>query len=654
MSLACLLKGRSSSTALNRELKRSIPEHFNQGIRPFYAYVRSKRNPADDPTRCREVRKAERSEALWMEKLKQGDTELFDEFLEKEGLHPRQTRGLPDEETLWKDPPADLRRGIEVRREQRKKLRSEVADTQVAASKVAAGADAAVTKEAARGEEVVSTEGGDTEAADTEAAGFTEAAEAEAAVSTEAADTEAAGSTEAAETEAAGSTGAADHTEAAGAEAAEASRVAGAGACRPRGMKKRGEWKKISEELLALFDRSQFVWSKQFASLEEALASGPGILDLFAGSRGLSRACCNLAKTWTLTFDLQHSPREDLLNSSLQGLLFRLVEGGAFFAMVAGPVCASFSTAITPPCRNLEFPEGTPWCSPLQQYKNEQGNLMLKFVLEMAVRCQRLGTLFMVENPDSSWIWRQTRAELSWKPLLDGHPQIGDLRLDFCRFGTRWRKRTRFRCNFFLAGQKVFCQCKCSHIILRGRCKSKNINYTKLAEPYPRQLCGALASSLLTAAGFFGRCRKLDIGACAKAGMGRIGEARNPGPRRVQALGRRLNVDLAAVDLLEPATIQLRAKIWDRFLAWAEAALGRGTAEEWLGAHPSLFVELLVAYGYELFQQGESLHLYRQLLAHTQREHSMLRLHMSKAWQWFLNGRRSSRRFTGPPCRNRC
>ena len=198
----------------------------------------------------------------------------------------------------------------------------------------------------------------------------------------------------------------------------------------------------VVQELLQ-FSKSQFVFSSAFPDLESALRSGPGILDLFSGSRGLSRACCRAAATWSLTFDIDHSPRENLLNKSLQGKLSNLVRSGAFFAMVAGPVCASFSTAITPPCRTLEYPAGTPWCSPLQQFKNEQGNAMLRFVLQIVMVCLESAVLFLVENPDSSWLWRQTDRGLSWKPLMDRHPEVGDLRLDFCRFGTAWRKRTK-------------------------------------------------------------------------------------------------------------------------------------------------------------------------------------------------------------------
>lgn len=91
----------------------------------------------------------------------------------------------------------------------------------------------------------------------------------------------------------------------------------------------------------------------------------------------------------------------------------------------------------------------------------------------------------------------------------------------------------------------------------------------------------------------------------------RIGEAVHPGPRRrLRSRPHRRAIDLADVELLEPATVKLRAKVWDRFLAWAENAVGRGAAEEWLARCHPLFVQLLVAFGYALVQDGESFHLY--------------------------------------------
>ena len=115
--------------------------------------------------------------------------------------------------------------------------------------------------------------------------------------------------------------------------------------------------------------------------------------------------------------------------------------------------------------------------------------------------------IFFVENPDGSWMWRQRRPDLSWSSVLR-RPGVDDFRTDFCRFGTKWRKRTRFRTNSHLGGQKLFCICKGHHLVLRGRCKQRKMNMTKLAEPYPRGLCNMLAGAIARDAGFLGRTPK--------------------------------------------------------------------------------------------------------------------------------------------------
>ena len=259
-----------------------------------------------------------------------------------------------------------------------------------------------------------------------------------------------------------------------------------------------------------------------------------------------------------------------------------------------------------------------------QQTPRPRGQgIMLAFTLVMVMACIASSILFMVENPDPSWMWRQKRKDLT---------RDGDLRLDFCRFGTAWRKRTRFRCNLDVVGQRILCACQQPHVVLRGRCQAKGVNYTKLAEPYPRRLCGALASAILSSAGFFGERRVLDLASCAKVTNRRIGEASHPGPRRNTYRPHRGSIDLSGVELLEPATVKLRAKVWDRFISWSNGAIGTGVAEQWLVSCQQLFVQLLVAFGYTLFHEGESLHLYRQFLAHVQREHPALRLHLSTAW----------------------
>lgn len=320
------------------------------------------------------------------------------------------------------------------------------------------------------------------------------------------------------------------------------------------------------------FPANQFVISKKFKNVEEAVRSGPGILHLFSGARGISRACAATFDVWCLTFDLKHHPSEDLSNLSLQGKLARLIRSGAFSAMVAGPVCASFSTAITPPCRTSAYPAGVPWCSEKQKLKNQIGNAQLLFVLRLVRCCLASGTRFAVENPNGSWMWKQV-GSASWEDIL-AWPGVGDLKVDYCMFGCPWQKRTRFRTDLQLKDQKLFCTAGLKHVRLRGRCRERGVNFTQLAEPYPRPLCYALAASIGIDCGFLGGLRrKLDIASCARGSHARIGEAKNPGPRKGR--GPREG-DLTEVELLEPATIAMRARIWQSFVSWVDDNVGPG------------------------------------------------------------------------------
>lgn len=128
----------------------------------------------------------------------------------------------------------------------------------------------------------------------------------------------------------------------------------------------------IVREILK-FERNQIQFSKKFGSVEEALRSGPGLLDLFAGAGGFSKAFVRKHQTWSLSFDIKNGSDEDLLDPWLQKRLLKLLRAGAFRATAASPVCASFSTAITPPWRSKEFPAGKPDLTAEQVSKIELG-----------------------------------------------------------------------------------------------------------------------------------------------------------------------------------------------------------------------------------------------------------------------------------------
>ena len=553
VSLAALVKGRSSSRSLNAPIRQSIPDHIFYNIRPFYGYVETSRNVSDDPTRGRPLRKPLRESAHWLRTALEGDYEALDEMLRHLGMHVDQLKGLPEEEEVLKSWCCDGRRSVDVRRERRRldKLSKKQA----------------VEKPPTFVEEL-GEEGGKSskEKEKKEEQPFAD---------------------------------------------------------RPSSKLSSN----IIEELLK-FREDQFLFSKSFATLEEALQSGPGFLDLFSGSRGVARKLVQKAACWVLCFDLSHHPSENLQLGSVQRQIVRLIDLGAFLAMGGGPECRSFSTAVTPPCRDLAHPEGVPWASSAQKEKMASGNEQLRFVLLLVTSCLVKGIKFWIENPDLSWFWRQV-GRLSWAKIL-AQKGVGDARFDYCRFGMRWRKRTRLRTNLHLAFQTCFCQCRVPHVKLRGRCKSRKINFTKLAEPYPRGVNDMIAGALLIDTGLSSARRKLQIAECARCSTLRIGEAGNPGPR---AKRDRQNLPgLDEVHLLEPATVNLRARIWQEFSAWASDQFGEDFFNTSLRT-PVVLVQLFAAFGYECFDEGVSLHLYRQLLAHAQRELVGLRPFMGPAWE---------------------
>ena len=600
VSLAALVKGRSSSRAINCLLRSSVPHHVGQGVRPFYGYVRSALNPADDPTRRVSLRRPSRKTAGWLDSMEMGDYRGYDRMLREHGLSASDLQGLPEACELGAPISLDSRSSKEARRGRPPLvcpgLPADKAEIPENASESGSRGEMKkrfeVTEDGDDSAEVEATSGGE------KFAGASEELE-----SLESQPTRGICSDE-------------ERSRKVEEEREE------------RQQSVEEEEESWQQEILK-FPAGQFVYSKCFRSLEEAVRSAPGILDLFSGERGISRACTALFPCWCITFDLKHSAGEDLSSLPLQTKLTRLIHRGAFRAMVAGPVCSSFSTAITPPCRTGDYPEGVPWCSTKQQLKNLVGNEQLAFIIRLANACVKAGVKFSVENPNGSWFWKQKRPRLSWERLMRRN-DVDDLRVDYCMFGCPWQKRTRFRTSLHIRGQKLFCSCGLPHLRLRGRCREKGVNFTRLAEPYPRPLCYALAYAIGVDCKYFPELKKkLNIWNCARGEHARLGEAKNPGPRKPPA---RRSEDLADVELLEPVTIALRAKIWTSFVNWVDESASAGLFP-WVLGQPRLLVELLIGYGHAAFREGISLMYFRQLLAHVQRENVAVRPYMLPAWQ---------------------
>ena len=94
--LGALIKGRSSSPALNVLLQGSVPAYIFFNLHPSYSFVASEDNPSDDPSRLKPIRSPSVPVPSWFEVGTAGDFSQLDSFLSAYNLLPGQLQGLPE------------------------------------------------------------------------------------------------------------------------------------------------------------------------------------------------------------------------------------------------------------------------------------------------------------------------------------------------------------------------------------------------------------------------------------------------------------------------------------------------------------------------------------------------------------------------------
>eukprot|EP00434_Breviolum_minutum_P010322 symbB.v1.2.009108.t1/scaffold573.1/size222803/17 len=371
--------------------------------------------------------------------------------------------------------------------------------------------------------------------------------------------------------------------------------------------------------LLTALPRSQFVVPRGL-KLDDILAK-PGHLDLFSGCRVAAQELANRSGRWVLTYDIEHSHLEDLLSPQVQFDIERMLHHKCFLSVTAGPVCSSFSRAVRPAVRSSLHPEGLNNISESMKSKIAIGNSMSQWVAKVVNICLQLRLPFWIENPSGSYLWQQRE----WADIIRSTPSFVT---DYCRWGTPWRKRTRFLGMFSPGGKRCMCQCSRPHLRLTGYSAEYKCSWTKAAQAYPRPLAVFLAKALIESLKPITRQRSLDPSACARCGHRRIGEAANPGPR---PRGVRPAVDLEQVQLVQPTTqaIQLRAQ--RLFLDWLEREL---SVEAWTSVRgaPQLQVLFLRSFGNWLFNQGMPMYLFRHLVVLIQQQFPAERHQITSAW----------------------
>lgn len=91
-----IIKGRSSSSALDRRLRRALPNVLAYNAYSGAQYISTDDNVSDDPTRDRPVRDPNMVEPDWLVKLSQGVAAPLDEILREAGVADEQVARLPE------------------------------------------------------------------------------------------------------------------------------------------------------------------------------------------------------------------------------------------------------------------------------------------------------------------------------------------------------------------------------------------------------------------------------------------------------------------------------------------------------------------------------------------------------------------------------
>lgn len=95
--LGALLKGRSSSKAINERLRRALPTLLGYNTYSCLQYISTGDNVADDPTRDRDCRSPLHPGPPWLAELEAGVYESFDALLATAGLDDLSIARVPDE-----------------------------------------------------------------------------------------------------------------------------------------------------------------------------------------------------------------------------------------------------------------------------------------------------------------------------------------------------------------------------------------------------------------------------------------------------------------------------------------------------------------------------------------------------------------------------
>ena len=173
--------------------------------------------------------------------------------------------------------------------------------------------------------------------------------------------------------------------------------------------------------------------------------------------------------------------------------------------MFAAFPCATWSLASAGAYRTREHIWGRPDLPPHLLRRLLLGNQTLRATINLIKAALANHVPVVVENPATSIAW-STPGMIK----LRNHIACREVVTDHCAHGARWRKPTRLvSWHAGLAPAMLHARCHrrgllCSwsglpHIVLQGKCPGSSLNWTQLAQEYPRRLATLIAAWLIGA-----------------------------------------------------------------------------------------------------------------------------------------------------------
>ena len=228
-------------------------------------------------------------------------------------------------------------------------------------------------------------------------------------------------------------------------------------------------------------------------------------LEIFCGCARLGRKI-HLECGWpVLLWDVSFGDQYDLTVRSNQQRIIHWLQHGHVRAGHLGTPCRSFGRARDraggpPQLRTDDQPMGKPNLRLEDAGEVRVGNVLLHFTCRVLLLAVQYQLPFTLENPKRSRLWiTPPVSRLLRKQCVE------TCNVDFCMFGTAWRKPTKILSVHLALGmlhqyqcysskRGVCCKSGKTHIPLAGQTPQGQW-LTKLAEPYPWQFAKVLAKT---------------------------------------------------------------------------------------------------------------------------------------------------------------